>query len=335
MNCHASLHRAFGILVVVLASRTGAQQAQVVPDASMIPLSASDLVAAGMDGLKGASTVLVPAVMVHVSVSGAMKVSDTRVRGTAIANTEYFVTGLRKSDLEEAALVLELELVARLRAAGLTVLRYEDVKDRAALNGVVRLAADTVFGLPITKNATIKTTFATITASDDQSRAWDLRTPPPALSDLARQTGAVIVIPELWFLAPQMEGAKAGSFTNPTAKVQMRSGMDLFEASLTLVMPSGSTASMRLKKPVTGLADAVGDLELVSEETVYFGAAAVGALQLVSGASLARTSSSPGSRISKGSFVLTVNPGQYSSALLIGGASFLRVAAEALLKARK
>src|SRR5688572_2075509 len=124
----------------------------------LIELKPDKLETDGLKFLREAETVLVPMVVLQVAEQGEVWVSAgggmlSSANGTARAKGKFVVAGLDKAMLQDAARLVEEDFVKRLRAAGLTVATYADIKDHPETVAMKRYAAkaDARFGLPTDK----------------------------------------------------------------------------------------------------------------------------------------------------------------------------------------
>ena len=92
----------------------------------------------------GSKTYLIPTVNLVVSARGSVWAKS----GGAKAHGKYYVDGLSKPLLQELARKIQDDLVSRMRAAGYTVLTYEDVKAEPDIAGHSRNRPDEKYCRP-------------------------------------------------------------------------------------------------------------------------------------------------------------------------------------------
>ena len=80
--------------------------------------------------LKSSKTFLVPTATIMVSASGSVWAQAKNGSANAQAHAKFYVKGLDKALLQNLARQVQDDLVTKLRAAGYTVLTYDDVRDR-------------------------------------------------------------------------------------------------------------------------------------------------------------------------------------------------------------
>jgi hypothetical protein len=237
------------------------------------------------------------------------------------------VVGLEKPLLEEIALVAQSELVGRLRRAGLSVSTYDSVADNAIMRQLRRLPVDTNYGAPVVRGDEGRTVFAIVAPADTQTLAMDAGG-RAGLVRLAKALGTTIMVPELWFNAPQLQrtATMSHSFlsTRMSSGVSIAGSMELSRASIHIVTPAGDTGSISLRAPLTDLSEDVGQLSPAPADSQGAGAAR--------SASAVRAPTDAGivvagirrDRSRTTEYELVVAPSRYSRAMLRGAASFFR-----------
>ena len=318
---------ALGSLLAV-ATSLGAQQSVLMPDSMLVAVPESSLVESGRARVGASGGVLVPTVLLHVSVQGSIQsarlVTQSSVAGLTF---EYVVAGLEKPLLEEIAQVAQSELVGRLRRAGLSVSTYDSVADNSIVRGLRRLAADTSYGAPVVRGDEGRTVYAIAAPADTQTFSLDAGG-RAGLIRLAKTLGTTIMIPELWFNAPQLQRTASMShgflLTRMSSGASIAGSMELNRASLFVVTPAGDTGSIALSTPLTGLSDDVGELSPARADS--------GAERTARSATAVRVPGDAGivvpgirrDRTATTEYELVVAPGRYSRAMLRGAASFFQ-----------
>ena len=301
-----------------------------MPDSMLLPVPALQLSASGPARLGESGTIIVPTVLLHVSLHGSIRAPLSTVRTNTVVTVAYAVIGLEKSVLEEVAQVAQGELIARLRRSGLSVSGYEAVADRPEVARLARLAVDTAYGAPVIHDEASRTTYAVIAPSDTQAIGWQGKDQRSRLTALARQMGATVVIPELWFQAPQLQRFVGLTLDGTITGASISSNMDLLRASLRFVTPSGDTGSISLNEPLTDIALAVGEVTLVEADTTALITTLTGMIQKAERArgdtaNADRPRSRPARNwTTRNQFEVAILLGVYSRAVMRGASSFFQ-----------
>ncbi len=311
---------------VLIALPAGAQ-AGLMPDSILVPITPSQLVITGTAGSVKPTTLFVPTVLLHLSVEGSMKAATTGTRTTSAVSATYAVVGLGRELVAEVAQVAQAELGARLRRAGHAVVTYDSVGAQPTLARLGRLAADTSVGAPAIRQRSPRATYAIIAPSDTQLLATADSAGRAILAAVARELGATVVVPELWYQAPQLERDISLVHGGVRTGMTVVAGMDLIRATLTFVAPSGATGSIALRRPLAGISDHVGELTHVDSTVTALGGGMTAAIALGRGDMIGviRVGRAR-NRTSEDDYELTIAPGAYSRALLVGAVSFFRAA---------
>ena len=255
MNVSHSI--AAAILSFVAAQHLTAQQ--ILPDSMLKPVAERTLLIAGPRTLQNATRFVLPTVILHVNADGAPRATALTARTTTTVSTEYQVLGLRREFVEETAGYVQAELARMLRAKNLEVLLFEDVKGGSAIPKLATLEADTMYGTPVLKENGPRTTYATVAPSLLQLFAGDPLKKHLKFAELARETQAVVLIPELWFNSPQTNRA-LGSPGRTTATINVGEGMDLTKGGLFFITPRGESGSITLAVPLANVSADAGTM---------------------------------------------------------------------------
>ena len=166
------------------------------------------------------SAYLIPTLRVRVSVLGSVWSKS----GGARAHGKYFVAGIDRDKMQGLARTLQDDLVAKMRAAGYTVLTYDDVKADGDVAAMALDKADSRYGLPTSGGLGAPVTFVDATPTDAQSFAKPVQGPAWPFRGISKAKNLTVIVPELTFTTPQMFGEtetsayvdKAGIATDPT-----------------------------------------------------------------------------------------------------------------------
>jgi hypothetical protein len=250
----------------------------------------------------------------------------------------YRVRGLTTPFVAELAALAQMDLRDRFTRLGATVTTYADVANNPLLAGIPRLAVDSTYHAPIEQLNSATTTYVVVAPTDSQLFAGAAYRKHIPFRELARATGAVVVIPELWFNAPQLERGGLGRPGQVTASMSVGSGMDLAQASLTFITPNGETGSITLMSPLLDVERGVGTLVRLNADSARFGAQSVASLTALSQAGLIGLASARltgGNLVIENSFDLVIGEGEYSVGVMRGAASFFKAAAAAIAQSRR
>jgi hypothetical protein len=119
------------------------------------------------------SSYLIPTLRLRVSVAGSVWAQ----KGGAKAHGKYYVDGLDHDMLQGVAKTLQDDLVTKMRAAGYTVLTYDDVKSEPDVSGQSVDKIDTRYGLPSSGGLGMPVTFVDATPSDAQTFSSPIQGP--------------------------------------------------------------------------------------------------------------------------------------------------------------
>jgi hypothetical protein len=262
-------HAAALIAIVASFAFPFSVQAQSLPaDTSSIAIPESRLGLVGMKGLRGSQSFVVPTVLLYLSSEGVARVAAQSTRIARQVTGEYRVFGLRESFAESLAARIQASLTDPLASPGPKPILYDSVKSFESVRQIPRMRPDTLFGAPISKTNSPRTTFVIVAPTDAQLFAGAEMKKHLAFRNFARESGATVLVPELWFQTPQSKRL-LGTPDQVTASMQMDPGMDLYRASITFITATGATGSITLMNAIEA-ADAVGDLMLTGADTALF-----------------------------------------------------------------
>jgi hypothetical protein len=251
------------------------------------------------------------------------------VRTNTAVTVAYAVVGLEKPLVEEIAQVAHGELVGRLRRAGIAVASFDSVSGHPAIARLARLPLDSAYGAPIVRDDDLKAVYGIVAPSDTQAIGW--RGNEAGLAALARELGATVVIPELWFQAPQLQRFSSLIHGGFSIGATVASSMDLERASLRFVTPAGDTGSISLARPVVGLSDNIGEVRFTRVDTTALMTTAAGMRARVLGRPVVDSGVAPQRParqwLTDNEYEIVVAPGRYTRAVLRGASSFFQAAA--------
>lgn len=193
--------------------------------------------------------------------------------GGASAKARVFVTGFTKQELQGLAKRVYDDLVAKLRAAGNTVITYDDIRDEAA--GLDRRTSNPKFGMPTESVRLLpKADFLVATPSDEQAFAAPLGGGPGLkFNGIIKAHNATLVIPEIYLTLPQLIPGKGNSsITLSEATIDSSPAMKLLAANIWRVPPNlGWCHILVAEHGVRMVSPDVGEVQQLSSEKLDFG----------------------------------------------------------------
>jgi hypothetical protein len=242
--------------------------------------------------LGSSRTYLIPSVNLVVSAMGSVWAKS----GGAKAHGKYYVDGLKKELLQELAAKVQDDLVTRMRAAGYTVLTYDDVKSDPTVASQGRNTADARFGLPTTGGLGMPVTFVVATPTDAQAfdapiqgSAWPFR-------GLAKAKDLIVLVPEIRYTVPQMFGETESGYKRDSAGIATDPAMILEGVTVSAVNAKGGQPGIQIQRHGKRLAaDVAGTIRKVSED---------------------KTTVSGSWETASGDYVMTLDPTAFSDGIL-------------------
>jgi hypothetical protein len=277
----------------------------------------------------GPKKILVPTAIVRFATRGSLFVvaqgnfmqTDGR---TARAKGKFVVAGLDKSYVQGLARQVQDDLIARLRAAGHTVLTYDDVKDNPEVVRMGRYKPDDDYGMPTgSGNPALKNTYLMAFPSDTQAIDPPFQGYPWGFRKVAKDLDVIVMVPEYIVDAPLLTGSRRNGVTSRSAAVAVYPEM-LVSSRLSFNTPKGKWGSFGTKEPVSDLSESVGDIGEATDDTprvanaIAAGLASLGSL----GADMQTKS---------GTWGMKVAPARYTAAVLRGTVS-VNMAIEAIVR---
>jgi hypothetical protein len=252
-----------GLLTVLLTLTAQAQSAAMKP----FDLNLERVKVNRFGGNLGASTtILVPAVNLLVTSHGSV----WSQKGGAQAHGKFYVEGLSKELMQELAAKIQDDLVTRLRAAGKTVLTYDDVKEDPVFTGQPRLKTDAKWGLPIRGGWGQPLTFLIGTPTDAQAFDNPIQGPVWWIRSMAKERNLVVVVPEISLTTPQMFGQTESGYKRDKAGIATDPAMVLEGAMIYTLDPKGSTNIQVQRHGKRLAAEVAGTIEKASEDKTSF-----------------------------------------------------------------
>jgi hypothetical protein len=225
--------------------------------------------------LAASKTYCVPTVYLYISALGDVWAQSRSFFGgaNAQAHGKFYVKGLDKAELQGLARQVQDDLVAKLRAAGQTVLTYEDLKSHPELAGNTPQANEKPWDMP-TQSPRGPLTYVVATPGDAQNLSYGALTGTVFwLRGMAKERGCVVLVPEIYYSVPQMFGQASSGGARSEAGVSLDPAMKLESALVRTVGPKGEATAIIVQTHGTRLAAQVaGKISKLDEDTTNFSA---------------------------------------------------------------
>lgn len=239
------------------------------------------------DLISYANTVVVPTVYVKLLVEGhatAVQKGGNRVGSNANAvraSAKYKVLGIDKKLAQDIARQAYDDFVTKLRAAGYTVLTYNDIRDREYVKSADREKADATWGMPVESSREGNETYVVAAPSDDQyfKSGFNggvfnqfISLGKPTFKD------ATVIIPSYTINAPQVWGETDANTATISANIKTEPSMRLQSANA----PWMGAPKVRMMNGIPGVmtqgpvkvSETVGTLTLIPEKVTASSSAA-------------------------------------------------------------
>lgn len=251
------------VLVFTVAFGAAAQSADMKP----FELNMERVKVIRFGGNLGSSnTILVPAVNLLVTSHGSV----WSKKGGAQAHGKFYVDGLSRELLQELSGKMQGDLVARLRAAGKTVLTYDDVKDDSLFTGQPRLKADAKWGLPIKGGWGAPLTFLIAAPSDAQAFDNPIQGPTWWMRGISKEKNLIVLVPEITFSVPQMFSETESGYKRDKAGIATDPAM-ILEGAMIYTMDAKGTANIQVQRHGKRVAaEVTGTIAKLSEDKTSF-----------------------------------------------------------------
>ncbi len=210
-------------------------------------------------------TYFIPSYDLVVSVKGSVWAQ----KGGAQAHGKFFVDGLEKPMLHELATKLQDDLVARIKAAGYTVLTYADLKDHPDVVKRGLDQDDEKWGLPIRHGTPL--TYVIAAPSDAQQFNNPIQGAGWPWRGIAKEKQLVAMVPELTFSVPQMWGETRAGYSSNKAGINTDPAMVLESAFVKGMDGKGGGPYIFAQRHGTRLAaEAAGTITQLREDKTSF-----------------------------------------------------------------
>ena len=282
-------------------------------------------------------TIVVPTAYVTLLTEGrvtARKQSGMFQRGNAstLASANFKVDGIDKAFAQSLAQKAYDDFVAKLRAAGYTVLTYADIRDRDAIKNAQREKGDGPIGLPAKSES--GSSFAIAAPSDEQyfksALGWGVFAEFVQSGRLVI-TDATLLIPQYTIAAPQVWGEGSRGYGSVSAEVKVVHGMNLLTASANWMGKPKSRVmrgapGVQTKQQIINVTEKAGTLQQTANTTPQAANAVSGVLSMLSGAGNIQRSS--------GNYAFTIDRDAYTAGAMNGISRFNAEVAKAAAEAK-
>lgn len=173
------------------------------------------------------TTYLIPTLRLRASVAGSVWAQ----KGGAKSHGKYWVNGADHDVMQGLAKTLQDDLVTKMRAAGYTVLTYDDIKSDPEVASLGADKIDARYGLPSSGGLGMPVTFVDASPSDAQTFSTPIQGPAWSFRGIAKARNLTVIVPELTFTTPQMFGQTESHAWEDKAGVSMDPTM-IFEGAM-------------------------------------------------------------------------------------------------------
>lgn len=292
--------------VIGAAARAGAQSAAMKP----FELNMDRVKISKFGGNLGdTKTYFVPTYDLVVSMKGSVWAK----KGGAQAHGSFFVDGMDADLMRGLATKLYDDLVTRMRAAGYTVLTYDDMKGEPDVVKRGRDKPDARWGFPTRNRTPLHYIIASPSAEQQfdnpiQGSGWPWR-------GIAKEKGLMAISPEISFSLPQMWGVGREGYSTNEAGIATDPAMVFEGADVRAINGKGGSVTIFVQRHDKRLAaESAGTIRKLSESKMEI-------------ASLWNRTS--------GDFSMTIDPETFSDGILRVGLAMNTLILAEIAKAHK
>jgi len=211
------------------------------------------------------STYLIPTLRVRASVAGSVWAQ----KGGAKAHGKYWVDGAEHDLMQGLARTLQDDLVTKMRAAGYTVLTYDDIKSDPDVASLSADKIDSRYGLPSSGGLGTPVTFVDASPSDAQTFSAPVQGPAWSFRGIAKAKNLTVIVPELTFTTPQMFGQTESHAYEDKAGISMDPTMIFEGATVWGLTAKGGPAIQVQRHGKRTAADIAGTIVKASEDDMH------------------------------------------------------------------
>lgn len=211
-------------------------------------------------------TYFIPTVYLRITARSQTSINNEG----ASAKAKIYVDGLDKGMFQGLARSVYDDLVTKIRAAGYTVLTYDDLKGE--LTAMPRMKLNEKFGFP-TKwfDGGLGIDFAIVAPSDDQAFDYGVTGVTFGYRDIARMRDVVVLVPDIHFTLTEVAGKKGSSIWGKSVELSILPPMRLHWGMVYALPPSMAGGDIRIKEHGMRLAaDVAGSVKKVSDDNLDY-----------------------------------------------------------------
>jgi len=250
------------LLVASFASRAGAQP---VPPFD-INLDRTEINRRG--DFAASKTYFIPTVYLRVTARTQTQITNEG----ASAKAKIYIDGLDKAVFQGLAKNIYDDLVTKVRAAGHTVLTYDDLK--GDMTAMPRMTPNEKFGFPIKwSDGGVGIDFAIVAPSDEQVFDYGVTGLTFGYRDIAKSKNVVVLVPDIYFTLTEVAGKKSSDIWGKSVDLNILPSMRLHWGMVYALPPSMAGGDIRIKEHGKRLAaEVAGSVKKVSETSLRGGA---------------------------------------------------------------
>lgn len=255
--------RKFSFLMLFFILAVGAAHAQDIPP---FEINMERVEMNHKSDFADSKTYFIPTVYLRIMARTQTSIQSKGSSG-ASAKAKIFIDGIDKTLFQGLAQNIYNDLVTKIRAAGHTVLTYEDMK--TDLEKMDRMKPNEKYGFPTKmSDGIVGTDFAIVTPSDEQAFDYGITGITFRFRGVAKDKNMVVLIPDISFSITEVSGQVSKDIWGKSASLAVLPPMRLFWAIVYALPPNGSGGDIRIKEHGKRLAaEVVGSVEKVSENS--------------------------------------------------------------------
>lgn len=210
-------------------------------------------------------TYFIPTVYLRVMARTQTTISSQGSSGASV-KAKIFIDGMDKTLFQGLAKKVYDDLVAKIRAAGYTVLTYDDLKSE--MTGMERMKANEKYGFPTKlSDGASGIDFAIVTPSDEQAFDYGLTGIMYGYRGIAKSKDVVVLVPDIHFSITEVAGSTDSNIWGKSASLAVLPPMRLYGATVNALPPDASWGDIRILQHGTRLAaEVAGTVAKVSED---------------------------------------------------------------------
>lgn len=218
--------------------------------------------------LEDSKVYAIPTLYLHIS---ARIKTEAKNEGAQV-KAKIYVEGLTKTLVQGLAKQIYDDLVAKIRAAGFTVLSYDDLK--VDLAGLDRMEANKKYGMPTKMfDGASGIDYMIVAPSDEQAIDYNFATGPiRPYTGIAKGKEAIVLVPQIYFDLPQTGSEAGGGAFRKTIKLNITPQMALANAHVHGLPPDLGWTGIRIQRHGKRYAaEVAGSVEKLGQDQNDFG----------------------------------------------------------------